>query len=256
MNLPLTKSTWVGLRSAVLLARKKIIPCDTQPITLDKFLKGIKKGSKKFREVIDRLVYQSRTVLNITVVNGFSRITKTSIQTEIVTKNFISGWNCTFLDNDFREFIFKCRNNLLRTGDRLSHILPNITDSCKFCIGILPESTHRETFLHLFCECSVTSAILLRLNIRCNLKWDTPDVDFNSVYWYGNCMGNLDRNILLFYDVFRYQIWSMKLWKVIEPNAIIENVFNHLKAIFNVKPSIKISFMRNNNLSSILQVMG
>jgi hypothetical protein len=162
MNLPLSIAAWIGLRSAVLLARKKIIQCDAQPVTLDKFLKGIKKGSKKFREVIDRSVYQSRSVLNITVVNGFSRITKTSIPTEIVIKNFISGWNCTFLDNNFREFIFKCRNNFLRTGDRLSHILNNITDTCNFCKGITPESSQRETFLHLFRECSVTSAMLLR----------------------------------------------------------------------------------------------
>jgi hypothetical protein len=206
--------------------------------------------------VIDRSVYQSRTVLDISSINGFSRIVKTTIPNEIITKNFVSGWGCSFLDNDFREFIFKCRNNLLRTGDRLSHIFPNITDNCKFCIGIVPGTTHRETFLHLFRECPVTSAILLRLNIRCNLKWENPEIDFNSLYWYGNHTGNLDRNILLFYDVFRYQIWLMKLRKIIEPKAIIDNVFNHLSTIFNVKPSIKLSFLRNNNLSSILQAMG
>ncbi len=195
MNLPLSIATSIGLRSAVLLARKRIIQCDAQPITPDKFLKSIKKGSKKFREVIDRSVYQTRSVLDITVVNGFSKITKTPIQTEIIIKNFISGWNCTFLDNNFREFIFKCRNNFLRTGDRLSHIINNISDTCTFCNGITPEYSQRETFLHLFRECSVTSAMLFQLNVRCKLKWDSPDVDFNSIYWYGNCMGTLDRNI-------------------------------------------------------------
>jgi hypothetical protein len=255
MNLPLSVATWIGLRSAVLLARKKIIPCDALPVTLDKFLKGIKKGSKKFREVIDRSVYQSRSVLDISVISGFSRITKTPNQTEIIIKNFISGWNCTFLDNNFREFIFKCRNNFLRTGDRLSHIVSNATDTCNFCKGIMPESNQRETFLHLFRECSVTSAMLFRLNVRCKIKWDSPDVDFNSIYWYGNCMGTLDRNILLFYDVFRYQVWMMKLRKIVEPHSINNYVFNHLRTIFSVKPSIKLSFMRNNNLSSILQAM-
>jgi hypothetical protein len=256
MNLPLTVSTWVCLRSAILLARKKMAKCESEPVTLDRFLRGIKKGSKKFREVIDRSIYQSHSVLDMTTVNGFARIIQTVVPNEIVIKNFVSGWNCSFLDNDFREFIFKCRNNLLRTGDRLSHILPNNSDSCKFCIGILPGSVHRETFLHLFRECTVTSSVLLQLNIRCKLKWDNPEIDFNSIYWYGNHLGNLDRNILLFYDVFRYQIWSMKLRKIIEPSSLIENVFNHLRAIFNVKPSIKLSFARNNNLSSILQAMG
>ncbi len=256
MNLPLTVSMWVCLRSAVLLARKKMTKSDSAPVTLDRFLRGIKKGSKKFREVIDRSIYQSRNVLDTTTVNGFASITKTTLPNEIVVKNFVSGWNCTFLDNDFREFIFKCRNNILRTGDRLSHILPNSSDSCKFCIGILPGTVHRESFLHLFRECVVTSSVLLQLNIRCKLKWDNPNVDFNSLYWYGNHLGNLDRNVLLFYDVFRYQIWSMKLRKIIEPSALIENVFNHLRAIFFVKPSIKLSFARNNNLASILQAMG
>jgi hypothetical protein len=256
MNLPLTISTWVGLRSAVYLARKKIAKCDTPPVILDNFLRGIKKGSKKFREVIDRSVYQSRTVLDISSINGFSRIVNTQVPNEIITRNFVSGWGCSFLDNDFQEFIFKCRNNLLRTGDRLSHILPNITDNCKFCTGIVPGSTHRETFLHLFRECPVISAILLRLNVRCSLKWENPDIDFNSLYWYGDHSGNLDRNILLFYDVFRYQIWLMKLRKIIDPKALIDNVFSQLRSIFIVKPSIKLSFLRNNNLSSILQAMG
>ncbi len=122
MNLPHTVSTWVCLRSAILLARKKMAKCESVPVTLDRFLRGIKKGSKKFREVIDRSIYQSRLVLDITTVNGFARIVKTVIPDEIVIKNFVSGWNCSFLDNDFREFIFKCRNNLLRTGGIDFHI--------------------------------------------------------------------------------------------------------------------------------------
>jgi hypothetical protein len=206
--------------------------------------------------VIDRSVYQSRSVLDTSLINGFSRIVNVATPNEIIIKNFVSGWGCNFLDNDFREFIFKCRNNLLKTGDRLSHILPNVSDTCKFCIGIIPGASHRETFLHLFRECPVTSAVLFRLNVLCNLKWENTDIDFDSLYWYGNHSGNLDRNILLFYDVFRYQIWQMKLKKIIEPKVLIENVFNQLRTIFSVKPSIKLSFLRNNNLSSILQAMG
>jgi hypothetical protein len=98
--------------------------------------------------------------------------------------------------------------------------------------------------------------MLLQLNVRCKIKWDSPDVDFNGIYWYGNCAGTLDRNILLFYDIFRYQVWLMKLRKTVDPSSIIDNVLNHLNTIFIVKPSIKLSFMRNNNLSSILQAMG
>jgi hypothetical protein len=256
MDLPLTIATWVSLRAAVLLAKKKIVPCDNPPVTLDNFLRSIKKGSKKFRDVIDRSVYQSRSVSELSVANSFARIINTALPSDLIKKNYFSGWNCTFLDNNFREFIFKCRNNLVKTADRLSHILPNVSEDCMFCKGLLPGIQKRETFLHLFRECIVTSAILLRLNIRCNLKWNSDTVNFDSIYWYGDCTGNLDRNILLFYDVFRYQIWSMKLRKIVDPDAIIYNVFCHLNTIFTAKPSIKNAFQHNNNLSSILQAMG
>jgi hypothetical protein len=33
------------------------------------------------------------------------------------------------------------------------------------------------------------------------------------LYWYGADGGNLDRQTLLLYDIFRYQIWNMKLGK-------------------------------------------
>jgi hypothetical protein len=82
MDLPLSIATWVGLRAAVLLAKKKIIPCDNPPVTLENFLRSIKKGSKKFRDVIDRSVYQSRSVSEISVANSFARITNTALPSD------------------------------------------------------------------------------------------------------------------------------------------------------------------------------
>ncbi len=223
MNLPFSIKTWMVLRSALILAKKEIAPSDNQLVTLDRFLRGIKKGSKKFREVIDRLVYQSRTVLDLTTVIGFARITETQTPNLIITKNFASGWACTVLDNDFREFIFKCRNNMLRTGDRLLHMLLYISDTCNLRLGLLPGMKHRETFLHLYRTCPVVSTTLLRLNVRCKLNWDINNCYFDSVYWYGDCAGNLDRNVLLFYDIFRYQIWAMKIRRIFDTKLLIEN---------------------------------
>jgi hypothetical protein len=68
--------------------------------------------------------------------------------------------------------------------------------------------------------------------------------------------GDLDRNTLLFYDVVRYQIWCMKMKRLINLELLIRNIFDHLNAIFTRKPSVKRSFEKNNNLSKILQVMG
>jgi hypothetical protein len=84
MDLPLTIATWVGLRAAVLLAKKKIIPSDNPPATVENFLRSIKKGSKKFRDVIDRSVYQSRSVSEISVANSFARITNTTLPSNLI----------------------------------------------------------------------------------------------------------------------------------------------------------------------------
>jgi hypothetical protein len=58
------------------------------PSSLERFLRSIKKGSKKFRDVIDRSVYQSQSVLDITVVNGFLELSKHLYQMKLRLKTF------------------------------------------------------------------------------------------------------------------------------------------------------------------------
>jgi hypothetical protein len=240
----------------VLLARKSIVDNPLVPVSLTKFLNSFRKGSKKFKEVIDRSFYQRNSVLDLMVVNSFAAITETNPQPEIIVKNFLSSWNLSFLDNSFREFLFKCRNNILKTQDRLSHILPSINDKCIFCKNIVHGVENRESFKHIFRSCTVIDSIILRINRMCNLSWNVNDFDFNSLFWYGNIGGDLDRNTLLFYDIVRYQIWCMKLKRMINLNLLITNIFDHLNAIFLIKPSVKRSFEKNNNLSNVLQAMG
>jgi hypothetical protein len=256
MHLPLTCSLWMQIRSAVFLARKAINDSTVAPVTLTRFLTSFKKGSKKFREVIDRSVYQNTTVLDLTAVNSFAAITETNPQPEHIIKNFMSSWNLSFLDNNFREFLFKCRNNTLKTQDRLSHILPGINDRCILCKNIVQGVENRESFKHIFRSCTVTDSFILRINRMCNLSWTVNNFNFENLYWYGNMGGDLDRNTLLFYDVVRYQIWCMKMKRLINLDLLIKNIFDHLNAIFTRKPSVKRSFEKNNNLSKILQVMG
>jgi hypothetical protein len=170
----------------------------------------------------------------------------------LILKNFISGWNCVFLDNNFREFIFKCRNNCLCTGDRLSHLLPAYNDVCFLCKGIFPSSSSRETFLHLFRRCVVTSSLLLKFNKLFKLEWSSDNFCFDNLYWYGSDGGKPDRQVLLVYDIFRYQIWNMKNRRIINFDFIIDNTINQLRTIFLLKPSIKASFTCNNNLANVL----
>jgi hypothetical protein len=76
------------------------------------------------------------------------------------------------------------------------------------------------------------------------------------IYWYGMDGTKLDRQTLLLYDIFRFQIWNMKTRKIINFDFIINNTINLLRTIFILKPSVKIAFSRNNNLANILQATG
>jgi hypothetical protein len=245
-----------GFKISYLFGKKNIPTMDVPPRSLDLFISRIKKGSKAFRNVIDRSVYQKSRLTDLTVLNSFAEITDTRLPEITVLKNFISGWNCTFLDNNFREFIYKCRNNCLRTGDRLSHLLPSYNDRCFLCKGIIRDSSPRETFLHLFRRCVVTSSLLLRFNKHFKLEWNIENFNFENLYWYGSIGTQLDRQALLVYDIFRYQIWNMKNRKIIDFDFVIGNTIDQLRTIFILKPSIKLSFTRNNNLANILQATG
>jgi hypothetical protein len=133
-GLVLTVSLWMGLRSALLLFKGNLISLQENvivnepPKTIEYFLSRIKRGSKPFRNTIDKSIYQYIPVTELPVLVSFCNIVGLSVPPPIIARNFLSSWNQVFLGNNLREFIFKCRNNLLKTGDRLSHVLTNFDD--------------------------------------------------------------------------------------------------------------------------------
>jgi hypothetical protein len=262
INLPLNWNTWMRLQCSILFAKnslaKEIPPSETDPApqSINQFFARFRKGSKPFRNIIDRSVYQKSCITKLPVLGSFCEIVKLTIPPPIISKNFESGWNCNFLDNNIREFIFKCRNNLLGTGDRLSNFLPNINDTCFLCKNLTQGKDCRETFLHLFRNCSVTSKILYRFNTRFKLAWTDNASDFNKLYWFGELNGQLEKQVLLVYDLFRYSIWCMKQRRAIDMDLVIDNTVCMLRTVFYLKPSIKTTFRNNNRLANILEATG
>ncbi len=197
-GLVLRVSLWMRLRSALLLFKNNLNSMQENPTavelpkTVDSFLSRIKQGSKPFRSVIDKSIYQYIPVTELPVLASFCNIVGISTPSQLVARNFLSSWNQIFLGNDVREFIFKCRNNLLKTGDRLSHILENVDDRCFLCKNLYPDSDNRETFVHLFRKCTVVSNLILRFNVKFNIVWNEPNFDFDRIYWLGDLNGNLE----------------------------------------------------------------
>jgi hypothetical protein len=137
------------------------------------------------------------------------------------------------------------------TGDRLSHILANYNDSCFFCKCLHPDTSSRETFVHHFCTCNVTSNLLLRFNVHFKVAWNVPDLDFDRIYWFGNLNGQLDRETLLLHDLFRFQLWAMKQRRVLDFDLLITNTIGMLRTIFSIKLSIRTSFLKNNSQQTL-----
>ncbi len=127
-----TQAVWIRLRNTLLFAKAKLknstedaalLP---QPKTIEEFLISVKKGSKKFRNIIDKSVYCSVDVSECTAIRTFCEINCKVPPPLVIVEHFLASWNVSFLDNNLREFIFKCRFNLLKTNDRLAHVLTSI----------------------------------------------------------------------------------------------------------------------------------
>jgi hypothetical protein len=91
---------------------------------------------------------------------NFCEINHVNVPDTSVIPHFLSSWNVSFLDNNLREFIYKFRNNLIKTNDRLSHILSNVDQTCFLCKCLPISLKHHETFNHLFRTCPVTKNLI------------------------------------------------------------------------------------------------
>jgi hypothetical protein len=172
-------------------------------------------------------------------------------------EHFLSSWNSSFLENNLREFILKCRYNLLKTNDRLSHVLTSIDQTCFLCNCLAHGSKHRETFNHLFRKCPVVINLIHRFILKMKINISSETTDFDQLYWFGNNNGLLDRNFLLVFDIFRYHVWLCKKQRIFpRVTMLVDRTCASLETVFRVKPSIKRSIQNNLILANILQVTG
>jgi hypothetical protein len=67
------------------------------------------------------------------IVESFADLTSTTVPDENTVKIALSVWNNFYFSNDFREFLFKQRNNTLGVGARVAHFDENVDEWCTFC---------------------------------------------------------------------------------------------------------------------------
>jgi len=259
IGLRLNDIVWIRLRGAMSHAKATFgsVPRKSDSSSVTNFVRGFKKGSKKFREIIEYDSTLTEGRKNLRTVITFSEITDTTIPDSECLGKILALWNRSFLPNELREFFFKERNNCLPLNNRIVNFVQNASDKCSFCKIINPDTQTRESFAHLFLECPVTRSNLNGFIRITRLPVLPNDPNLKNVFWYGIANGKLDKEMLLIFGIFRYCIWKAKTAKTIPRSLnISESFFNMLQTIFSISFKTRDNFLKNPNCANLLQAMG
>jgi hypothetical protein len=122
------------------------------------FFRKIKKGSKKFREILFCSKVKKKPKNNI--LNKFFRILSVDPPDPHLFKHFYLGWARNFLSSEIKTFLYKYYNNVLGFNYRIAHFLPEREPECTFCIIKKNFPAERETPRHIFWSCPTTENII------------------------------------------------------------------------------------------------
>ena len=158
---------------------------------------------------------------NLRITTTFSRVTGTAVPSLDILRMCLSSWNISFLHNEVRDFIFKCRNNQLLTNDRLHAIDGLVNATCTFCRISNIHNADPESFAHLFFECQIVRTFLRQW---CSGMEPVPDLDTANginLFWYGSTTLESTENeakyINFLFDCFWFTIWKFRCRKKV-PN--------------------------------------
>ncbi len=144
-----------------------------------------KKGSKKFRKLIEKNFNVVNPLSNLRVVNTFFQQTECAIPNVKEIGLLYGSWSWSFLSNPMRFFCFQFFNNSLAVASRIAARYRNggiiVDQRCTFCIKSGSMVPGREEFLHVFYNCE--SVIRLRENVAGEIFPHTDSLESKRL-WY------------------------------------------------------------------------
>ena len=218
----LSAATWLRLQGALLTARNRYRNADiTQSActTIEAFFSSIKKGSKKFRIILDRRMENLSNPTALRSVITFARLTDTVVPNSDCLTKCIGAWRFNWLGNDFRNFLYLLRTNGLMLNNRLNAFDQTVPVTCTFCRIVDRETAQRESFSHFFLDCPITSRLLSQWCLNFEPQVAPGHADFKKLYWYGVPPDDIQPTDLIpiISDLFKYILWKYKVRKKI-PN--------------------------------------
>jgi len=187
--------------------------------TAQNFCMRIKKGSKRFRNIIE-----GKTVYIISSnISRFADLTDTIINVDNAVK-LNSQWAFNFYNNSMRTFLFKLHNNLLGLNSRVANFVRNHPRTCTFCDVLRIREENSETTKHLFFDCEIVEQCL-----RGFFAWVFNDGtgfgyrEFFTGFQFENVNKNKALDITI--NIVKKVIWDCKLRYSVPTLDILKNTF-------------------------------
>jgi hypothetical protein len=236
-GLNFSEACYMHLSTAAAFAKKKYANkngSNGTSLPLKWLIQQVKKGSKRYRTLIDRYKNDGHDISNLRVVKTFFELLDCPVPEKNRIQAIHGSWNWSFLGNRIRTFCFQFFNNSLSVGARLNARYRAggivIDDRCSFCVKSGINAPGRETFTHLFYDCPQLISIR-NLVLRTYIS-NTDDERKKKLLIVAGCSGPVPANqnflILLTSIFYNFTIWQWKLKKIIPSvTTVFFEIDNH-----------------------------
>jgi hypothetical protein len=224
-------------------------------LPLSWYLQRAKKGSKKFRRLIEKNFSLENQIVNLRVVQTFFQLTECVVPNAKELGFLYGSWSWSFLSNQVRFFCFQFFNNSLAISARIAARYRNggiiVDQRCTFCIKSGTLVPYREEFLHVFYNCE--SVIRLRDNVARELFPPTNSPDSRRLWCFTGLVPVNNDNDRFFYVLtsilLNYVLWQCKIKKLLPSTVtILYDIDFMFENICTVSSRIRVLAMTNNSL--------
>jgi hypothetical protein len=149
-------------------------------LTMSAYMSRIKKGSNRYRKIIERFKYVKPDVTKLRVVNTFFGLANCEIPESPEIELLLGLWNITSFTIRIRTFAFQFFNNSVSVGARIAARHRNVLldQRCAFCVKSGAPNPEREDFAHLFIECrSMKPVLVMYFRKAFDVAYDTANAE-------------------------------------------------------------------------------
>jgi hypothetical protein len=206
--------------------------------TLSEFLSRFRKGSRSFRNVLISYRKEKASKIRMKCLTSFVNATGLALEPArvpvpapvpvpvpdltvsldmLANNKVLELWNCNFVENRQRDFLYKFVSNRLSLNARLEHYNIAVNGSCTICVINGANPAPRESFTHLFYDCEYTNDIRNKADRE---FW--PEIvlngDLRKLFWLCGITGEPVRdahNLFLQMTIMcvQFYVWECKIKK-------------------------------------------